>query len=463
MYTYDTQTVAGFAVERLMATLPDGTNCGVMKPENWNGILLLDLDGAGPCDLGNPMAMMRLPRIAMYFSLGYAYGGTTREPVSYRFPEAVANLLNVRDAFIERFGTPKHTIVVGSSRGAFVGRIAMEQRPDIFDGALVSAGGGGGEIAGLNTKLDGKWLLNTLVESPDPLQLVGLDSRDAEEARMLKLVEIADSTPLGRARLAFSSAVEQMPAWCSRAYPEPAADDWDAQYQMMREAYAHAQFILGTAAIEAIAGGVFSWNHDVDYADLLERCGRKDFVVAMYEKAGVGLEGLQADLDKLAAAPRIHADPAAVAKAEKWLSYTGEIHGPVMNMDNLGDEIDPAACKYAYFDTLKRTGRDDLLRVAWVHSAGHGNFNEAEYAACLTTLVRRIETGEWGDTSPEAMNALGNSFDLPKVEVKMPPPPPGMPAMPPMPPQPKEPRFFDYTPVPALHFWDSANWDTYPG
>ncbi len=460
MYQYDQVDLAGFETERLRATLADGTGCGVLKPAQWNGILLLDLDGAGACMPEAPMAAFSLPRTAMYLSLGYAYGGTTREPVSYRFPEAVANLLNVRDAFIARFGNPKYTIVVGSSRGAFVGRIAMEQRPDVFDGALVSAGGGGGEIAGLNTKLDGKWLLNTLVASPEPLQLVNLDSRDAEEARLLQLVAIADSTPLGRARLAFSAAVEQMPAWCSRMEPEPAADDWDAQYRQMREVYAHAQFTLGTAAIEAIAGGVFSWNHDVDYVGLLERCGRRDFVIAMYEKAGVGLRGLQADLDKLAAAPRIHANPAAVAKAEKWLSYTGEIRGPIMNMDNLGDEIDPAACKYAYFDTLRRTGREDLLRVAWVRSAGHGNFNEAEYAAVLTALVRRIETGVWGDTSPTAMNALGASFRLPEIKIELPALPPGLPLMPP---QPKEPRFFDYTPVSALHFWDSADWDSYRG
>ena len=237
-------------------------------------------------------------------------------------------------------------------------------------------------------------------------------------------------------------------------------EDWEAQYAQMREAYVHAQFTLGTAAIEAIAGGVISWNHDVDYADLLERCGRKDFVMAMYEKAGAGLAGLEADLAKLAAAERIHADPAAVAKAEKWLSYTGRIRGPVVNVDNMGDEIDPAACKYAYYDTLRRTGKEDLLRVVWVHSAGHGNFNEAEYAAALSVLVRRIETGLWGDTSAAAMNALGASIDLPEVEVQLPPPPPGMP---PMPPRPKQPRFFEYTPVPVLHFWDSANWDTYKG
>ena len=117
----------------------------------------------------------------MYLSQGYAYGGTTREPVGYRFPEAVGNLLKVREAFSERFGTPKYTIAVGSSRGAFVGRIAMEQCPDIFDGALVSAGGGGAGNRRAEQQARRQVLLNTLVQSPDPLRLVGLDSREAEE------------------------------------------------------------------------------------------------------------------------------------------------------------------------------------------------------------------------------------------------------------------------------------------
>ena len=457
MFQYDSLTMADFPVERLRGTLEDGTVCGVIKPAAWNGTLVLDLDGAMACADG-PMAAFGLPRTAMYLSLGYAYGGTTREPVSYRFPLAVDHLLAVRDEFSGRFGTPKHTLVTGGSRGGFVGRIAMEQRPDIFEGALVSAGGGGGEIAGLNSKLDGKFVLKTLVDPNGPLQLVGLDSRDAEEQRLLDLVALADSTPLGQARLALSGAIEQMPAWPSPMDPEPAADDWAAQYRMMRDCYAGAQFTLGTYAIEQLAGGVFSWNHDVDYADLLERCGRRDFVVAMYERAGVGMDGLRADLATLAAAPRIHADPAAVAKAEKWLSYTGRISGPVLNMDNRGDQIDPAPCKYAYRETLRRAGTEDFLRVVWVNSAGHGNFNVAEQAAALTTLMRRVETGEWGDTSPTAMNALANSIPLP--EVKLPAPPPGMPVRPAAS---NEPRFFDYDPGEAMHYWDSADWDTYKG
>ena len=458
MYTYEKTEIGGIQAERLSHLMEDGTQCAILKPEeNWNGTILLDLDGGGAC-MGGPMAMFSAPKIAMYLSLGYAYGGITREPVSYRFTEAVDRLLLVRDAFIQKFGVPKHTVVVGGSRGAFVGRIAMERYPDIFEGALVDSGGGGGEIAALNSKLDAKWCLNTLVKPERPLQLVNLDSLEAEEERLGELVALADSTPLGRARLALAAALEQFPAWALPTEPEPAEDDWDAQYQMQQACFQMAQFTLGTAMIEKIAGGVISWNHGVDYTELLERCGRKDFVLAMYEKAGVGVAGLEADLAELEKAPRIHANPEAVAKAEKDLSYTGKISGPVVNMDNIGDQIDPAPSKYAYRDTLRNAGTEDLLRVLWVRSAGHGNFNNAERAAALTTLMNRIETGQWGDTSPVVMNALAESIEFVKVE--LPPPPPGMPALFRGEDQ-ERPRFMEYEPVGAMHNWDGSNWDSY--
>ena len=44
MYTYDTQTVAGFAVERLMATLPDGTNC-IIEANTSSGVNIIQLWG----------------------------------------------------------------------------------------------------------------------------------------------------------------------------------------------------------------------------------------------------------------------------------------------------------------------------------------------------------------------------------------------------------------------------------
>ena len=144
----DAIMVGQVSAKRTRYQLEDGTRCGFLIPDQWNGILILDLDGAGSCEVEDPRLQRMISRTEAILSGGYAYGGTTREPVSYRFPQAVENLVGVREVFCSLYDTPVYTIAMGGSRGAFVGRQAMEQRPDIFDGAVVSAGGGGGEISG---------------------------------------------------------------------------------------------------------------------------------------------------------------------------------------------------------------------------------------------------------------------------------------------------------------------------
>ena len=231
MFQSETLKIGGIAVERIRDTLPDGTLCGVVKPVQWNGVLLLDLDGAAVCRIGSDSVedSYLVPRTAMYLAQGYAYGGTTREPVSYRFNQVTAHMLTVREACVAQWGKPKYTLAAGGSRGSLAAR-QMIERTDVFDGALVNSGGGAGNIAALNSKLNGKWVLNTLVPSADPLRLVRLDSTEAENERLAKLIAQADADALGRARLALAGAVEQISPWCDMTAPEPAADDWDVQY-----------------------------------------------------------------------------------------------------------------------------------------------------------------------------------------------------------------------------------------
>ena len=98
--------------------LVDGTSYRVTKPENWNGTVVLDLDGGIPPTRGFTRWML---------DHGYAQGGTTRGACGYNFPQCVDNLVEVRRLFGERFGLPKRTIITGGSRGGFVARLALEE------------------------------------------------------------------------------------------------------------------------------------------------------------------------------------------------------------------------------------------------------------------------------------------------------------------------------------------------
>ena len=379
-------------VEYISGTLPDGTQWRVAKPTPWNGTLILDLDGFGTATPTNPPAMQR-----WMTDNGVAIGGITREPVGYKFHLAAGYLLDVRNFFIAQFGTPNRTIVFGNSRGGFAGRLALEFYPDVFDGAVLSSGGGAGEIATFNMHLDGMFALKTLVNPASPVTLVNITNSAADNAATSALVALARSTPAGLARLSLAAAFEQFPRWTSGATP-PAPTDYDAQIQQIANSWAFANPAQVRQGIEQAAGGNPMWNNGINYTKSLERSGMSDLVEALYAKAGLSLE---ADLQTLAAAPRISANPAALAVAEKTMTYSGNIKDPVMVVDNMWDPVDSEAYKQAYINTVNKAGNGHLVRGAWVKAAGHGGQSNLERIAGYVKLVERLDKGEVGNGEPD--------------------------------------------------------------
>ena len=271
------------STEEISGSFADGTRWVARKPATWNGTLLLDLDGAGfgPRPAGAATNVPAAPRPPTpppgaagpgvfnnwLLNQGYALGGTTREPVGYDFPKAAGYLVDVRRLFTEKWGEPKRTLATGGSRGAFAVRVSLELYPGIYDGGMLSAGGGAGEIAVLRNKLNALFVLKTLVDPNAPLKLVNIDV-DAENRALNDLVAKANATPQGRARLAFAAAVEQFALWSSRAKPKPAPNDYEAQLDQIAENFVFATAVPVRGGVEKIAGGNVSWNTGVDYADV---------------------------------------------------------------------------------------------------------------------------------------------------------------------------------------------------
>lgn len=444
--------------EEISGNFADGTRWVARKPANWNGTLLLDLDGAGfgppPSSGASRPAMAPAPGAAgarampgggpgafniWLLAQGYAIGGTTREPVGYDFPRAAAYLVDVRRRFTEQWSEPKRTLATGGSRGAFVVRMSLELYPEIYDGGMLSAGGGAGEIAVLNNKLNALFVLKTLVDPTASLTLVNIDV-DAENRALAALVAKANGSASGRARLAFAAAVQQFALWSSRGKPKPAPTDYDGQLDQIAENFAFATAVPVRGGVEKIAGGNVSWNHGVDYADVLQRSGRTAMVEALYAKAGLDLK---TDLNTLAKAARIKADPGAVRRAEAIMTYTGRIADPLINVDN-DDPVDPAADKLAYLDTLRRAGTADFFRLLWADRPGHGGQSNLDRAVAFTLLIDRLDRGTWGDTSLPSLRKIGveiaakSSIDLGEFTL------------------------FEPASLPKpVSSWDVSNWGTY--
>jgi hypothetical protein len=419
----------------IQGQLADGSNYRAVMPSAWNGTLVLDLDFAN--DLEAEPDGVELWMVEH----GYAIGGISREPVSYRFHQAVDNLLEVRRMVVDEWGTdPARTISFGVSRGAFVSRQALEQYPEIFDASLMSAGGGAGEIGLFNSKLDGTWALAALMGAD--VQVAGWPDREAagEAGRRLgALVDEAVATPEGRARLALASAFEQLPSWADGDDP-PADDDYEARLDQLAMSFGAGNPMGVRAGIEAVMGGNVSWNHGVDYADLLARSGMQALVEALYAAANLDLG---ADLATLAAAPRIGADPAAVAEAERLTTYTGAIDAPVLVVDNIADPFVPDSPVRAYQRTIEEAGNADLLRMTWVRSARHATQSDLERLTGFAALVDRLDTGAWPDTSPAAMQARAEALAA-AITIDLGPA-----------------RFIAHDPPEMLRPWDGSDHGTY--
>ncbi len=368
------------SVDEISGMFNDGTFWVATKPENWNGTLLLDLDAAGFLRPGAGQPVRRNSTFNDWlYSQGFAIGGITREPVSYDFIQAADYLMDVRQHFIQRWNEPERTLALGTSRGAFVVRMNLELYPDIYDGGFMNAGGGGGEIAVLNNKLNSLFVLKNLVNPDSPLALVNIDVQ-VENAALIELVDEANSTPQGRARLAFAASMQQFALWATPSKPKPAQDDFEEQLNQIAENIAFATAVPVRGGIERIARGNVSWNTDSDYEDLLNRSGRREMVEALYNSAGLSLAG---DLELLANTPRISANAGAIRRIEPMMTYTGRIQDPLMNLDN-DDVVDPAADKLAYLDTLRNAGTDHLFRLIWTDIAGHARHSSLEKAVGFT-------------------------------------------------------------------------------
>jgi hypothetical protein len=75
------------AADSIQGVLADGSNFRVVKPAPWNGTIVLDLDFA------NNLSAPPSPIERWMTANGYAIGGISREPVAYRFRQAVDDLL----------------------------------------------------------------------------------------------------------------------------------------------------------------------------------------------------------------------------------------------------------------------------------------------------------------------------------------------------------------------------------
>jgi pimeloyl-ACP methyl ester carboxylesterase len=400
-------------------------------PSNYNGTLLLYSHGynalivpLAPEDAGDHATG------AYLLSQGYALAGSAYARAGWSLEQAFEDQIDLLDAFDNsQFGHPARTIAWGHSLGGMITAGLVQLFPDRFTAALPMCGVVAGTPGSWNQGLDSEFALLTL-QAPGAFKLVNFTSFGDAQANFgaaSTALAAAQATPQGQARIALSAALADVPGWFDPASPEPAATDYATQEVNQFNWDNNPDFFfafLGRAELEFRAHGNFSWNTGVDYRVQLSHSVDRAEVQALYKAAGLDLN---AELDTLNNAQRISANPSAVAYVTTYITYNGNLNMPVLTMHTTGDGLVSVTNEQAYASVVRSAGDNNMLRQVFVHRAGHCRFSPAETITAFQTLVHRLDTGRWEDsTNPASMNAqakaLGPLLNVVDVAVIEPPP-----------------------------------------
>lgn len=126
--------------------LPSGAYYRICMPTgSWNGDLVLYAHGY--VSFNEPITIPEnqlqlgstsLPELVN--ALGFAFATTSYRVNGLAVEHSVDDLIDVVNVFSATHGVPTHTLVTGVSEGGLVTALAVERRPDLFDGGLSTCG-----------------------------------------------------------------------------------------------------------------------------------------------------------------------------------------------------------------------------------------------------------------------------------------------------------------------------------
>jgi pimeloyl-ACP methyl ester carboxylesterase len=116
----------------------EGAGYRIEVPDDWNGQLLLFAHGFHG---DGPELTVDDPPIRGYLVRnGFAWAASSYRRNGYAIEEGIKDTEALRDLFIERFGKPRRTYLMGASMGGHITAAAIERRPDTYDGAMPVCG-----------------------------------------------------------------------------------------------------------------------------------------------------------------------------------------------------------------------------------------------------------------------------------------------------------------------------------
>jgi hypothetical protein len=411
-----TPAAAATPPQHYTGQLSDGASWTADVPSPWNGTIILYGHGFGPLTAQDApdQATANALLDSGYALVGSSYSG----PSWWALASAVRDQFGALDAIERQIGMPRRTIAWGTSMGGLVS--ALETERGRVDGTLTTCGLVAGALNLNDYQLNGEYALAHLLAPDQTIPLVRYASQDAAGAAATQLtgvVDAAQASAAGRARIALGAALMNEPTWFSGATP-PAATDYPAQETQQEQeltAFVLNFVMTGRYQIELAAGGNSSHTIGVDYRALLDSSSQAREVRALYREAGLDLD---ADLARLTRDANITPDPLAVVTLARTSMPTGALRAPELDIHTIADQLVPVGQEHWYGRLVHAP---TMFRQAYVDTTGHCAFQPSETIAALHAVEHRIATGRW-DTEPSQLNAAAAALGQPGRYVRFAPP-----------------------------------------
>jgi pimeloyl-ACP methyl ester carboxylesterase len=340
----------------------------IEMPDNWNGRLVLYMHGFWDFP---PELTVKAPAIRGYLIRnGFALGASSFSSGSLVPGLAADETAALWDLFVQRFGRPERTYVMGESMGGGAATLSAERYPDRYDGALgLSSMAGSTPAVGF---MGDFFVAGAFVAGVTQADFDSTPIEELIDSRILPTLEDETAHDL------FEAIVIDMTGG-----PRPLDNEGFQEREMPNWEFAET----------AIGAGVFDNRETVYRLGPLSDVSSEEFnAAAIRVTAGDVLETLTAGQE-----------------------ISGDIKMPLLTLHTTGDLFVPISHQQVLRHKVEAAGRGNLLVQRAVRAAGHFAFTNAEWISGLEALIAWVEEGvkpEGEDLLVDDLSEAGGRFTL---------------------------------------------------
>ena len=325
-----------------------GASYRIDIPADWNRELIVFYHGYEPepgrfekRETLSPMFDPLLGRGYAVLQSGYSAGGWAIE-------QGYADTETLRQKFVHDHGKPKRSFVMGMSMGGTLTVMTIEQRPQIYAGALSLCG----VLEATDSFLQHDFAFRAAFDYYFP-DLLGA------------LVPVPnDYVPEDRVILRILDALRGNPK-ASKALLS----------------------YYGVGNLEDLAA-VTAFN-TYDFKELQHRAGGSPF-----DNSELIYTGSRDDEALNDGVKRYRADPKARAYALRWYTPSGDLKRPMLALHDVGDPLVIASTAFEYAMLAQRKGNGANFTQQYVNRSGHCVFEPTEIANAFDELVNWVDSGK---------------------------------------------------------------------